>query len=292
MSEQQGEAENGAGAPSPGLRSRLGADLAPRLVSGLVMGLLAAVCIFFSATAFAGLVIVVTLLLSWEWGRLVHGRDGDLLIAVQACTAGGAAVLAALDLVGLGLLALPIGAILAMLLSLGRNSLYSALGVFYAGVPAVALIWLRADAPMGLMAVVFVVLIVIASDTAGFLAGRMLGGPRLWPRVSPKKTWSGFLGAVAASAVIAALFWFAVPGSSAARLVVLGVLLSLVAQAGDLAESAIKRRFGAKDAGTLIPGHGGVMDRVDGLVAAATAVGLLAFVINVHSPAQALLLGS
>ncbi len=193
MSEQHGEAGNGAGTP-PGVRSRLGADLAPRLASGIVMGLLAAVCTFLSATAFAGLVIVVTLLLSWEWGRLVHGRDGDLLIAVQACAAGGAAVLAALGYVGLGLLALPIGAILAMLLSLGRNSLYSALGVFYAGVPAVALIWLRADAPMGLIAVVFVILIVIASDTAGFLAGRMLGGPKLWPRVSPNKTWSGFLG--------------------------------------------------------------------------------------------------
>jgi phosphatidate cytidylyltransferase len=291
MSEQHGEAGNGAGAP-PGVRSRLGPDLAPRLASGIVMGLLAAACTFLSATAFAGLVIVVTLLLSWEWGRLVHGRDGDLLIAVQACAAGGAAVLAALDLVGLGLLALPIGAILAMLLSLGRNSLYSALGVFYAGVPAVALIWLRADAPMGLIAVVFVILIVIASDTAGFLAGRMLGGPKLWPRVSPNKTWSGFLAAVAASAIIAALFWFAIPGSSPMRLAAMGVLLSCVAQVGDLAESAIKRRFGAKDASALIPGHGGVMDRVDGLVAAASAVGLLAFVINVHSPAQALLLGS
>ncbi|MEZ0301460.1 MAG: phosphatidate cytidylyltransferase [Hyphomicrobiaceae bacterium] len=291
MSEQHGEAGNGAGTP-PGVRSRLGADLAPRLASGIVMGLLAAVCTFLSATAFAGLVIVVALLLSWEWGRLVHGRDGDLLIAVQACAAGGAAVLAALGYVGLGLLALPIGAILAILLSLGRNSLYSALGVFYAGVPAVALIWLRADAPMGLIAVVFVILIVIASDTAGFLAGRMLGGPKLWPRVSPNKTWSGFLAAVAASAVVAALFWFAVPGSSAMRLAAMGVLLSCVAQVGDLAESAIKRRFGAKDASALIPGHGGVMDRVDGLVAAASAVGLLAFVINVHSPAQALLLGS
>jgi phosphatidate cytidylyltransferase len=222
----------------------------------------------------------------------VHGRDGDLVIAVQASAAGGAAVLAGLGYVGLGLLALPIGAILAMLLSLGRHSVFSALGVFYAGVPAVALIWLRADAPMGLLAVVFVIVIVIASDTAGFLAGRLMGGPKLWQRVSPNKTWAGFIGAVVASLIVAALFWFAVPGSSAVRLAATGVMLSFVAQAGDLAESAIKRRFGAKDASTLIPGHGGVMDRVDGLVAAASAVGLAAFVINVHSPAQALLLGS
>jgi phosphatidate cytidylyltransferase len=250
------------------------------------------VCTLLGPLPFAGLVILVTLLLSWEWGRLVHGRDGDLLIAVQACAAGGAAVLAALGYVGLGLLALPIGAILATLLSLGSNSLFSALGVFYAGVPAVALIWLRSDDPMGLMAVVFVIVIVIASDTAGFLAGRLLGGPKLWERVSPNKTWSGFVAALAGSAVVAALFWFAVPGSSALRLAATGLVLSFVAQAGDLLESAIKRRFGAKDASRLIPGHGGVMDRVDGLGAAASAVGLLAFFINVHSPAQALLLGT
>ena len=236
MSEQHGEAGNGAGTP-PGVRSRLGADLAPRLASGIVMGLLAAVCTFFSATAFAGLVIVVALLLSWEWGRLVHGRDGDLLIAVQACAAGGAARAGGARLRGSrparpadrrdpGDAAEP----------WPQQPATPRSACFYAGVPAVALIWLRADAPMGLIAVVFVILIVIASDTAGFLAGRMLGGPKLWPRVSPNKTWSGFLGAVAASAVVGALFWFAVPGSSAMRLAAMGVLLSCVAQVGDLAE--------------------------------------------------------
>jgi phosphatidate cytidylyltransferase len=274
------------------LHSRLGSDFVPRLASGLAMGVVAALCTLLGAVPFALLVVAVTLLLSWEWVRLVHGRDGDLLLAVHACAAGGAAVLAALGYVGLGLLALPIGAILAMLLSLGRNSIFSALGVLYAGVPAVALIWLRADATLGLLAVVFVILIVIASDTAGFLAGRLLGGPKLWPRVSPNKTWAGFIGALAASSLVGALFWFAVPGGSAVRLAAAGALLSLVAQGGDLAESALKRRFGTKDTSSLIPGHGGVMDRVDGLVAAAFAVGLAAFVINIHSPAHALLLGS
>jgi phosphatidate cytidylyltransferase len=183
-------------------------------------------------------------------------------------------------------------AILATLLSLGRNSLFSALGVFYAGLPAVALIWLRSDATLGLLAVIFVIIVVIASDTAGFLSGRLLGGPKLWPRVSPNKTWAGFIGALLASCIVGALFWLAVPDASVVRLAAAGAMLSFVAQAGDLAESAIKRRFGAKDSSTLIPGHGGVMDRVDGLVAAATAVGLASFVINVHSPAHALLLGS
>ena len=290
MSEDD-EARDGAGA-SPDARARLGSDFMPRLASGVAMAVVAALCTFSGAVPFAVLVVAVTVLLSWEWGRLVHGRDADLVIAVHVGAAGVAAVLAAVGFVGLGLLALPIGAILAMLLSLGRNSLFSALGVLYAGLPAVALIWLRSDADLGLLAVAFLIVIVVASDTAGFLSGRLMGGPKLWPRISPNKTWAGFIGAVLASSIVGALFWIAVPDGSAARLAATGAMLSLVAQAGDLAESAIKRRFGAKDTSALIPGHGGVMDRVDGLVAAATAVGLASFIINVHSPAHALLLGS
>jgi len=164
--------------------------------------------------------------------------------------------------------------------------------VLYAGLPTVALIWLRSDEPFGLRAVIFLILIVVTTDTAAFLSGRLLRGPLLWPRVSPKKTWSGLLGALVASAVVGALFSAFVSGASPLRLAIAGALLAAVAQAGDLAESALKRRFGAKDSGTILPGHGGVMDRVDGLVAAASAVGLAAIAIDMHSPASALLLGS
>jgi phosphatidate cytidylyltransferase len=291
MSEHE-EADSGDAGGRGDLRSRLGEDFPSRVGSGLAMGAVAALCTFLGPALFAALVVAVAMLLSWEWARLVHGRDSDLLMAVHVCAAGGAALLAAFGYVGLGLLALPIGAILATLLSLGRSSVFAALGVFYAGLPAVALIWLRSDAKLGLLAVVFVIVIVITSDTAGFLAGRLMGGPKLWPRVSPNKTWAGLIGALAASSIVAAFFWLVVPDSSAVRLAATGAVLSFVAQAGDLAESAIKRRFGAKDASSLIPGHGGVMDRVDGIVAVASAVGLAAFVINVHSPAHALLLGS
>ena len=273
------------------LGARLGSDFGQRVISGLVMAAVAALFTFSGVTTFSVLVVVVALLLSWEWGRLVHGRDADVVVAIHVGSAGAAAALAAFGYVGLGLLALPIGAILAMVLSLGRNSAYSALGVFYAGLPAVTLIWLRSDPTLGLLAIIFIIVIVVASDTFGFLSGRVLGGPRLWPRLSPNKTWSGMIGALVASSIIGALFWFAVPGASAVRLAATGVVLSLAAQAGDLAESALKRRFGAKDSGSLIPGHGGVMDRVDGLIAAAAVVGLATFVINVHSPAHALLIG-
>jgi phosphatidate cytidylyltransferase len=228
---------------------------------------------------------------SWEWSKLVHGTDYGSVRAVLVGTTALAAFLAGMGYVALGLLALPIGAILATVLSLGRNSLFSALGVFYAGFPAVALIWLRSDPWHGLLATIFVIAIVAASDTAAFFSGRLLKGPLLWEQVSPKKTWAGLIGALVACAIVGALFWFAVPEGSAVRLAVTGAVLSFVAQAGDLAESALKRRFGAKDTGDIIPGHGGVMDRVDGIIAAASAVGLAAVVVDVYSPARALLFG-
>jgi phosphatidate cytidylyltransferase len=275
-----------------GWKARLGTDFAARLLSGLVMAAAAMLLTVSGPTPFALLVVLVALVVCWEWGRLVHGTDQTLVLSVQIGTAAAAGVLAALGYVGLGLLALPIGAILATLLSLGNNSLFAALGVFYAGFPAVVLIWLRSDPALGLSAVLFLIAVVVTADTAAFLSGRLLGGPLLSPNVSPNKTWAGAIGALVASAIVAALFWFAVPESSAVRLAATGVALAFVAQAGDLAESALKRRFGAKDAGSIIPGHGGAMDRVDGLVAAASAVGVAALAIDVHSPARALLLGS
>jgi phosphatidate cytidylyltransferase len=281
--------DNGA---QRGWTARLGNDFPLRLAAGLAMGAVALTFTLAGVMPFAVLVVLAALVVSWEWGRLVHGREAGIVVAVQIGTAALAGILAAAGFVGLGLLALPIGAILATLLSLGRNSLFSALGVFYAGLPTVALIWLRSDAWLGLLAVVFLIVIVVTADTAGFLAGRLFGRSKLWPSISPNKTWEGLIGAVIVSAIVGGLFWFAIPGASAVRLAATGAVLALVAQAGDLAESALKRRFGAKDTGTLIPGHGGVMDRVDGLVAVASAVGIAAIVIDVHSPARALLLGS
>lgn len=278
-------------ASSGGVAARLGNDFRVRLASGVVMATAAALLTVAGSVPFAVLVAAAALLVSWEWGRLVHGPENGAVLAVLLGTTGVAAFLAAIGYVALGLLALPIGAILATVLSLGRNSLFSALGIFYAGFPAVALIWLRSDPWHGLLATVFVIAIVATSDTAAFFSGRLLKGPLLWERVSPNKTWAGMIGALVACAVVGALFWFAVPEGSALRLGVTGAVLSFVAQVGDLAESALKRRFGAKDAGSLIPGHGGVMDRVDGVIAAASAVGLVAVVVDVYSPASALLYG-
>jgi phosphatidate cytidylyltransferase len=272
--------------------ARLGDDFAARLLTSLVVGAVAAIFTFSGPAPFAVLAVAIALLVSWEWGRLVHGPDAGILVAVQIGTVAVSGLLAASLSPGLGLLALPIGAILATLLSLGRNSFFSAAGVFYAGFPAIAAIWLRSDVALGLQAMIFLIVVVATADTAAFLCGRLMGGPLLSPRISPNKTWAGLIGALIASAIVGGLFWLAVPGGSVFRLAATGAALALVAQVGDLAESALKRRFGAKDAGSILPGHGGVMDRVDGLLAAVAAAGLVAAAINLHSPARALLLGS
>ena len=271
--------------------TRLGGDFSVRLLSGLAMVAVVALFTIAGPNAFAVLAVVVSLVVAWEWSRLVNGTEPGLVLMVQLGAVAVAGLVAASVAPGLGLLALCIGAILALLLSLERNSLLAALGVLYAGLPAVSLIWVRCDDPFGLRAVIFLIVIVAVADTAAFLSGRLFRGPLLWPRVSPRKTWSGLLGALAASAVVGALFWVVVPDGSPVRLAATGAVLAAVAQAGDLAESALKRRFGAKDTGALLPGHGGMMDRVDGLVAAAVAVGTAAVFITMLAPASALLLG-
>ena len=124
-----------------------------------------------------------------------------------------------------------------------------------------------------------------------FVAGRSIGGPKLWPAISPNKTWAGFIGGVGSSAALSALFAQLIPGATSLKLGAIGLALGIVAQAGDLAESALKRRFNVKDAGRLIPGHGGLMDRLDGFVAVAIAAALLALLWNAKAPATALLLG-
>lgn len=148
----------------------------------------------------------------------------------------------------------------------GRRPLWIAAGLVYGLAPVISAIVLRADPATGFAALVFVLLIVWASDTFGYFAGRAIGGPKLWPRVSPKKTWAGAIGGLIGAAVIGACFGFA--GYRAAPLAALAAILAVAAQGGDLLESAVKRRFGVKDSSHLIPGHGGLMDRLDALVAA------------------------
>jgi phosphatidate cytidylyltransferase len=151
-------------------------------------------------------------------------------------------------------------------------------GIGYAGVMFAAPIILRADAAHGLLVILLLFAIVWTSDVLGYFAGRVFGGPKLLPAVSPKKTWSGAIAGVLGAMIMAVLVASLFGAFNRTAIAVIALLLSVVAQLGDLFESWVKRQFGAKDASHLIPGHGGVMDRLDGFWAAALVgcmIGLL-----------------
>jgi phosphatidate cytidylyltransferase len=139
-----------------------------------------------------------------------------------------------------------------------------------------ASVLVRLDRFWGFVALILILLVVWVTDIGGYFAGRGIGGPKLWPRVSPKKTWAGAVGGFAASLVVAAGFALFGLGRTA-PLLVLGAALSIVSQLGDLFESAVKRRFGVKDSSRIIPGHGGLLDRLDGFVAAVVLAAIFGF---------------
>lgn len=261
-----------------------------RAVSALGLAIVAFSATWAGVLPFSALALVVALVMSWEWSRVVRGDGIDATLIVHGLAAAAAVALAAFGFAALGVAALVIGTIIVLALEFGQRPILSATGVLYAGLPAVALIWLRSNEPSGFQAVLFIVLVVAATDTLAFIAGRTLGGPRLAPSVSPNKTWSGLIGGVTGAALTAGLFAYAISAPIAA-LAVTGLVMGIVSQLGDLAESAMKRAFHIKDVSQLLPGHGGFMDRMDGLVPVAVVLALAALFIDPQAPAAALLAG-
>lgn len=289
-----------AGKPDDSWRSLLdkvgplSPELSKRIVSGIAIGVVALLMTYWSPVLFAVLTFVIAAAMSWEWGRIVRQPampDTGMIIHILAVLL--AAVLSASDMAGLGIAATVVGAIAVAALTFGvGNAQLSGVGVLYTGLPVVALGWLRGDEPLGFLATLFVLLSVVVTDIGAYASGRTLGGPKLWPEISPNKTWSGLIGGVLAAAIAGALFAWLSGTGSAAWLASLGLILGVVAQGGDLAESALKRHFGLKDSSDLIPGHGGVMDRMDGIVTASVIAAVIAFAIDAYAPARALLYGS
>jgi phosphatidate cytidylyltransferase len=272
-------------------RLALSPNLKLRILSGAVLAGIAFGLAYAGPKPFAVLVLVVALFVSWEWGHMVRGVGADLAFFIHATAVTAAILLATAGYAALGGAVLVTAAIVLIPLVFGRGARLSALGVFYVGLPAISLLWLRSDEPYGFAVVLLIFAIVWSSDIAAFAAGRTIGGPKLWPRISPNKTWAGLIAALTAGAVAALIVVPLVADASPLRLVLTGLGLSLVAQLGDLAESGLKRLFGLKDASDLIPGHGGFMDRMDSIVAVAVAAGLFALAVDPHAPARALLLG-
>jgi phosphatidate cytidylyltransferase len=270
---------SGRGAAESGVH-----NLIVRVISAAVLVPLALAIAYLGGWIFLILCVLAAAGIFWEWTHLVAGRAEPRLLAP-----GWAALLAALVLVGLGYpamaaLAVALGAVLASAVALagaagpGIGALWAAGGVVYAGVGFLGPALLRNDGKFGFQAFLFVALIVWMTDILAYFVGRGVGGPRLWPRVSPNKTWSGAIGGLVGGVAGGIVVAYASGLGRLASLGVIALALSLLAQAGDLFESAVKRRFGAKDAGRIIPGHGGLMDRLDSFLfaaAAAAAIGIL-----------------
>jgi phosphatidate cytidylyltransferase len=174
-----------------------------------------------------------------------------------------------------GVIVVVMGALSAAALAPAARRLWVAGGLPYAGAIALAPVALRADTEYGFLAVIFLYAVVWSTDIAAYFVGRAVGGPKLMPAVSPKKTWSGAIGGLTAAGAVAVVTAQAAGLTGWLPIVLVAVALSVLAQAGDLFESSLKRRFGAKDSSHLIPGHGGLMDRLDGFVAAAVLAALI-----------------
>jgi len=241
-------------------------NLVTRVLAALVLAPVAIAIAYAGGWLWTALATLAAIGLYVEWLAIVG------VVQQSRVVVSGVAALAASDLslasdrIEAALVILAAGLAAVALLTPQRR-LWTAAGFFYAAAAQAASVLVRFDQGYGFIALMLILLVVWASDIGGYFAGRGIGGPKLWPRVSPNKTWAGAIGGFAASLVIAAGFAAAGFGKTG-PLLLLSAALSIASQLGDLFESAVKRRFGVKDSGNLIPGHGGLLDRLDGLVAA------------------------
>ncbi|MDP9809248.1 phosphatidate cytidylyltransferase [Rhizobium tibeticum] len=254
-------------------------ELKLRILSGVILAVIVLLATWYGGVAFSLLSALIGLLIYYEWSTITRlateqpvantiGWLGQVAIAV--------AVVAGTFSYSLLLLSLFFLVAVGFVLVSKTSSRWFPTGMMYAGLTGIALSSIRGADSVGLVAMLFVFAVVWATDILAYFVGRAIGGPKLAPKISPGKTWSGAIGG-AVSAVIAGslVTYFAFP-QSVVFVAPIAFVLSICSQAGDLFESFIKRRFGVKDSSRLIPGHGGVMDRVDGLIFACFAAFLLA----------------
>lgn len=258
-------------------------DLKTRIGPALLVAVIAFACLWFGGIWTAGIGALAAALMMAEWRTITGQRLDDPVrtgsLFVFAC--GWVPLIAWAQGPGLavfGLIAMvAYGAVRDSRHGYRSEGLWSSLGAVYIGAAALALVLLRDVEGFGFLSIIWAVLVVIAADVGGYFAGRIVGGPKLWPRVSPKKTWSGLGGALGLAFVTGGLFSWATTGTYFYQVCAVSLLAALLAQGGDLAESALKRHFGAKDSGTLLPGHGGILDRLDGHMAALLVAAAVTF---------------
>jgi phosphatidate cytidylyltransferase len=241
-------------------------NLLMRIVAALVLAPLAIAAAYAGGWYWTALATIGAIGLFVEWLAVTYtARNVPVTIAGVVALVLTAAFLA-IGNVNAALVVLALG-LVAVAFRATEPRIWALAGFLYAAAAQVASVLVRLDQAKGLSALILVLLVVWATDIGGYFAGRAIGGPKLWPRVSPKKTWAGAIGGFVASLLVAIGFSASDLGKTL-PLLILAAMLSVAAQLGDLLESAIKRRFGVKDSSHIIPGHGGVMDRLDGFVAA------------------------
>jgi phosphatidate cytidylyltransferase len=254
---------------------REGKNLLLRIIAALVMAPLTIAMAYVGGWLWTGLVTAAAIGLYVEWLTIIGERRPRLVLA-------GVLILLGVGWVDVGHINeiyvsgfVVLGVVAIALLSSARR-LWTAAGIGYALAASIGSSTVRLDPLWGFAALMLVLLVVWATDIGGYFAGRLIGGPKLWPQVSPKKTWAGAIGGFAASLGVAASF-AAFNFGKIIPMLLLGAALSVASQLGDLFESAVKRRFGVKDSSHIIPGHGGLMDRLDGFVAAIVLAALFGF---------------
>ena len=252
-------------------------DLGVRVVSAAVLIPAVILDVWVGGIWFNLLIALLAVLMAQEWTVICH-RQSAAQFALHAAAAMCGALLPLEAGITGALAAIAVLWALSAALSYAENpqgAKWQYLGVPYVSLPAMALVILRSDPDYGALAILWVMVTVWSADTLAYFSGRLIGGPKLAPVLSPKKTWAGLGGAIAGSALAAAIFAAVAGLPDLLALALLAGVLAVVEQAGDLFKSAMKRHHGVKDSGRLIPGHGGIIDRVDGLVAVATAAALI-----------------
>jgi len=266
VAEAQPANEKPSGRPPVAGRS----NLTLRIVSSLVLAPLAIAAAYFGGLVFAAFWAVAALAVLWEWQTLVCADERNPVLATGALTLAGAGLLIMLERPGIAIALIALGCFGAAALAANVRRMWCATGLVYAAALLIAPVLLRRDTSFGFAAILFLFVIVWLTDITAYFVGRAVGGPKLMPRVSPNKTWSGAIAGTVASMIGGVIVARGFDSGGLATAIV-AFVLSVISQVGDLAESAVKRQFNAKDASQLIPGYGGLMDRLDGFVAAAVA---------------------
>ncbi len=272
-------------------------ELTLRLLSAFFLIAISVVGTVLGTWYFAALILAVSFLMAWEWHKLAHNNETVFFLILQCISISLAVILAVTHYYPAAIVSLILGFVAIHILSAGKMvkskaPIWSSVGCLYIGLPSIALIWFREDPQFGFATVLYLYILTWSTDSAAYLGGKTIGGFKLLPSVSPNKTWAGFFSGLLACLIVGFMFTLFYSNIDLLHVSVISIALGIAVQLGDLSESAMKRKFGLKDTSGLIPGHGGILDRVDGMVFSVCLAALIALCIDTTNPGVSLLLNN